>query len=169
MKKLLVAAMCCMTLGLGTVWAQDNAPQGRNGRMGMRGNTNIQLADTAITNHLGLDDEQLTKIEALNASYQEQMKAQMSKRPARGAGKEEREALMNGLKQLKQEHMHQLREIMGTELYIQYLETAIERTGFRNNMNRGPQMGGGQGQHRMRGGFGGPGGGLGGDGFEPQF
>ena len=153
-----------MTLGLGTTIAQNDAPQGvgRQGRMGMRGN--IQLADTSITNHLGLAEEQLAQIEVLNNSYQEQMKEQVGKRPSRGSGKEEREGIMNNIKLLRQNHQKQLREILGTDLYIQYLETALEQASFRGAMNRGPQTGGtpyGSRPQRVRG-MGGPGG-FGGD------
>lgn len=156
MKKLLVAILCGMTLSLGSALAQNDAPQGvgRQGRMGMRGNSALQLADTTITNHLGLNPDQMASIEALNEKYQEQMKAQAGKRPSRDAGKGEREAIMNNMKQLRQTHLNELREILGTDLYIQYLETALERASFRVGMNRGPQqMGGpnGGGQHRMRG------------------
>lgn len=175
MKKLVFAVICCFSLSLGTMMAQDqNGRQGRRGRQ-MR-DFAIQLADTSITNHMELTPEQFEQIDALNKNYSETLKEKMGapgesgKRPSR----EEREARMQEMKTLRQQGNKKLREVLGTEAYIEYLEKALERAAAMPGM-RGP---GGQGQRRgnggfegapggfeggPQGGFGGPGGGFGGE------
>jgi len=140
----------------------------------MRG-MEVQLADTSITNHMALTPEQFDQINALNQNYADTMKEKMgapgesSKRPSR----EEMQARMEEMKTLRQQANKKLREVLGTEAYIEYLEKALERASMMRGM-RGP---GGQGQRRGNGGFegapegfqgapggfGGPGGGFGGE------
>jgi len=140
----------------------------------MRG-MNIQLADTAITNHMGLTVEQLEQIAIINQHFDEAMKAKMGNRSETGKklSKEEREARSNEIKTMRKQARKELREVLGTELYIQYLEEAADRMPMRGFGGPGMSgdMQGGQGR-RMRGGFeggseggfGGPGGGFGGPG-----
>ena len=178
MKKTIFAALCCMVLSLGSAMAQDEMPQtqgGPRGGRGMRGRAEIQLADTAITNHMDLTPDQQNAITALNAAYMEKVEAGMSNRDENGKklSKEERKARQEQMKSMRQEGRKQLREVLGTELYIQYLEEAADRMPMMGGMRgMGPQggtngQGGQRGQRGQRGGgFGGGddfGGGFGGE------
>ena len=73
MKKILLAAICCMTIATSSVLAQDQ-PQRRGMRDGFRQQM-FQLADTSITNQLNLTTAQQVEIAKLNENYLEQMKA----------------------------------------------------------------------------------------------
>lgn len=174
-KKILMAAMCCLTLSMGSALAQNEMPEGRNGRPmrggahgGMRGMEVV--ADTAITNHMGLTEDQLKRVEEINANYQAQMQEMMSqgRRSQEGMrlSREEREARMQQITAQKKEARQQLRSVLGDELYIQYLETQLDRLpsmmigrggfgGEHHGPRGGGRMGGGRmGGGRMDGGFG---------------
>ena len=153
MKKILCAAICCMTLGLGNVLAQDQMPQGRNTtRGGMRGSAEM-IADTTITNHLGISDEQISQINKLNTEYQEKVKEMMTKPNEDGKrlSREDREARMKQIGTQKQEARQQLRKILGDDLYITYLEKRLDQHPMMGAA-AGGRMGGGQmGGRRMGG------------------
>jgi len=168
MKKILMTVICCLTIGLGSVIAQDQ-PQGR----GMRGpgrQQMFQLADTAITNHMNLTTDQQVQIAQLNENFQEQMKegGERGKR----LDKEARQAQRAKFDAQRTEARKQLRAILGTELYIEYLERTIDRrsmmmVGPRGQRPDGPNMRGraarpdGVGNAFRGGGFG--------DGFGEDF
>ena len=88
MKKILLAAICCMTMMTNSVLAQDQ-PQRRGMRDGFRQQM-FQLADTAITNQLNLTTAQQVEIAKLNENYLEEMKADGEK--GKKLDKEAREA-----------------------------------------------------------------------------
>lgn len=176
MKKTLCAALCCMTLGLGTAMAQNEMPN-RPARGGMRTGTEM-VADTTIINHLSdtISVEQLKQIEAINENYRAKMQEMMTQRSTDGRrmGREDREARMAQIKQNKAAARKELREVLGDELYIEYLEAQLDRSPFmamgmgarggQGMGQRGGQgMGGGRPRGGQRGGFGG--GGFGGDDF----
>lgn len=147
MKKILLAAICCMTMATSNVLAQDQ-PQ----RRGMRGGDRMQMfqvADTAITNHLNLTTAQQVEIAKLNENYREQMKADAEN--GKKLNKETREARRAQMEAQRAESRKQLRAILGTELYIEYLEKALDR---RPMMMMGGQRGprpDGQNMQRGRG------------------
>ncbi|MBR5717160.1 MAG: hypothetical protein IKX59_11280 [Bacteroidales bacterium] len=123
MKRILLAAICCMAIGMGSVMAQDQS----HGR-GMRGQGRqqmFQLADTAITNHMNLTADQQVQIAQLNESFQEQMKAGGER--GKRLDKETRQAQRTQIEAKRTEARKQLRAILGTELYIEYLEKALDR------------------------------------------
>lgn len=170
MKKLVIAAICCFSLCVGSVMGQDQ--DGRQNRQvrGMRGgmrNAPVQLADTSITNHLEITPEQIQKVEELNQNFAESMKVKMTSfsQMNKNTSREEREARMAEVRALRQEANKQLREVLGTEAYIQYLETALERASAMRSM-RGPGSNNHGQRPMMRGGFGGGPEGFGGPGFE---
>lgn len=170
MKKLVIAAICCFSLCVGSVMGQDqNGRQNRQAR-GMRGgmrNAPVQLADTSITNHLELTPEQMQKVEELNQNFAESMKAKMASfsQMNKNASREEREARMAEVRALRQQANKDLREALGTDNYIIYLETALERASAMRTM-RAPGPGNPGQRPMMRGGFGGGPEGLGGPGLE---
>lgn len=156
MKKILLAAICCMAIATSDVMAQDQ-PQGR----GMRGAGRMQMfqvADTAITNQLNLTTAQQVEIAKLNENYIEQMKADAEK--GKKLDKETREARRAQMEATRAEGRKQLRAILGTELYIEYLEKALDRRPMMMGGPRG-QRPDGQNMQRSRGMRGG--GGFGGD------
>ena len=138
MKKILLAAICCMTMMTCSVLAQDQ-PQRRGMRDGFRQQM-FQVADTAITNQLNLTTAQQVEIAKLNESYLEQMKADGEK--GKKVDKETRVARRAQMEAKRAEGRKQLRAILGTELYIEYLEKALDRR---------PMMGGQRGQNMQRG------------------
>lgn len=166
MKKTFLVTISCMMLSIGSAMAQGEMPQGgRQGHGGMHSGMRPgmeMIADTTITNHMNLSDEQLKKIDELNADYQAKMKAMISQRGEAGRrmSREDREGRMQLIKDQKTAARQQLRAVLGDELYIQYLECQLDRTpammmgggnrGGRARMGEG-RMGGG----RMGGGFGG--------------
>lgn len=170
MKKLVFTALCCFSLCVGSIMAQSQeARQGRQLR-GMRGMNNapVQLADTAITNHLELTPEQILQVDQLNQKFATEMKAKMMEVAQAGkkASREEREASMTELVNIRKQANKELREVLGTENYIVYLETALERAAMMRNMRpAGNQMqrpnhggfssGRGAGRSGRGGGFGG--------------
>lgn len=157
MKKSFLAALCCLSLSVGSLMAQDNA-RAQFGRQGgsRNGRSVEQIADTAITNHLGLQAEQLTQVEALNARYKEQLQAQqkgLTTDGRRSASREDREARVQQFREMRQQFRSELHVILGDSLYIQYLEQSLDRqpmmmaprggmNGF--NQGRGARMGGGR-------------------------
>ena len=147
MKKILMAAICCMTMATSNIVAQDQ-PQ----RRGMRGADRqqmFQMADTAITNHLNLTTAQQVEIAKLNESYREQMKADGEK--SRKLDKEARQARRAEMEARRAEGRKQLRAILGTELYIEYLEKALDRQpAMMMGGQRGPRPDG-QTMQRARG------------------
>ncbi len=168
MKKIILAAICCVTIGFGSAMAQDQQEE-RGGRGKRGGQEMVQLADTSITNHMNLTAPQLAKIAELNADFKAQVEANSGKKEkGKKLSKEEREAQRVQMEASKSEGRKQLREILGTELYIEYLEKALDRrpmmSGPRGQMGNGGQRGNrGQRMQRSRdfgndnfgGGFGG--------------
>ena len=143
MKKILLAAICCMTIATSSVLAQDQ-PQRRGMRDGFRQQM-FQLADTSITNQLNLTTAQQVEIAKLNENYLEQMKADGEK--GKKIDKETREARRAQMEAKRAEGRKQLRAILGTELYIEYLEKALDRRPMMGGQ-RGPRP---DGQNMQRG------------------
>ena len=166
MKKILLAAICCMTMMTNSVVAQDH-PQRRGMRDGFRQQM-FQVADTAITNQLNLTTAQQVEIAKLNESYLEEMKADGEK--GKKVDKETREARRAQMEAKRAEGRKQLRAILGTELYIEYLEKALDRRPMMMGGQRGPRPDG-QNMQRGRGmrGGGGFGGEFGGRAFSEEF
>lgn len=154
MKKTILAALCCLTLSAGSLVAQDNA-HSQFGRQGRGGRSVEQIADTAITNHLDLQPEQLTQVEALNTRYKEQLQAQQKgfATDGRRMSREDREARVQQFRQTRQQFRAELRTILGDSLYIQYLEESLDRQPMsmapRGGMNGFNQGGGRMGNGRM--------------------
>ena len=146
MKKILLAAICCMTMMTSSVVAQDH-PQRRGMRDGFRQQM-FQVADTAITNQLNLTTAQQVEIAKLNESYLEEMKADGEK--GKKVDKETREARRAQMEAKRAEGRKQLRAILGTELYIEYLEKALDRRPMMMGGQRGPRPDG-QTMQRARG------------------
>lgn len=183
MKKRILTAICCMALTAASVMAQEAELGQRGSRMrgGMRGGAEPQLADTTITNHMGLTDEQNLSIAKLNNEYKLQLTTSMRSRGDNGKrmSREEREAAMDKIKELKAEGRKQLRVILGDELYISYLEQSLDRMPafgmMRGGMREGgfgqggPRGGQGGAQHMMHGAGGFGGGGFGGGDFGSDF
>lgn len=144
MKKILLAAICCMTMMTSSVLAQDQ-PQRRGMRDGFRQQM-FQVADTAITNQLNLTTAQQVEIAKLNENYLEEMKADGEK--GKKLDKEAREARRAQMEAKRAEGRKQLRAILGTELYIEYLEKALDRRPMMMGGQRGPRP---DGQNMQRG------------------
>ena len=132
-----------MTIATSSVLAQDQ-PQRRGMRDGFRQQM-FQLADTSITNQLNLTTAQQVEIAKLNESYLEQMKADGEK--GKKVDKETREARRAQMEAKRAEGRKQLRAILGTELYIEYLEKALDRRQMMGGQ-RGPRP---DGQNMQRG------------------
>lgn len=133
------------------------------GRMQM-----FQLADTTITNQMGLTSAQQVEIAKLNENYREQLKADNEK--GKKLDKETREARRAQMEATRAEGRKQLRAILGTELYIEYLEKSLDRRPMMVGGPRG-QRPDGQNMQRSRGmrGGGGFGGDFGGRAFSEDF
>ena len=155
-----------MAIATSDVMAQDQ-PQGR----GMRGSGRMQmfqLADTTITNQMDLTSTQQVEIAKLNENYREQLKADNEK--GKKVDKETREARRAQMEAKRAEGRKQLRAILGTELYIEYLEKSLDRRPMMVGGPRG-QRPDGQNMQRSRGmrGGGGFGGDFGGRAFSEDF
>ena len=106
----------------------------------------FQVADTAITNQLNLTTAQQVEIAKLNENYREQMKADAEN--GKKLNKETREARRAQMEAKRAESRKQLRAILGTELYIEYLEKALDRRPMMMGGQRGPRP---DGQNMQRG------------------
>lgn len=151
MKKFLMAAMCCM-LCAATLMAQnkgDQRPRGMNVQQ-MNAVPVQMVADTTISNHIGLTAKQMQKIDELNKAFVEKMRAEMAKR--RGNGKtlteEERKAYQQEAADVRHASLKELRAIMGDDKYIEYLEKSLDDM-FHKTFGRAQ---GGQGRPAPRGG-----------------
>lgn len=142
MKKILWAALCCMIIGTSAVWAQQQQGRGERQR---GGRAMVQLADTSILNQMGLTTAELVKVAELNEAFKEQLKEQGGQRErGKRLSDEEREAQRTAMAAKVAEGRKQLRKILGTERYIEYLEKLVDR--------RPMMMGGQHGQRPgMRG------------------
>ena len=106
----------------------------------------FQVADTAITNQLNLTTAQQVEIAKLNENYREQMKADAEN--GKKLNKETREARRAQMEAKRAESRKQLRAILGTELYIEYLEKTLDRRPMMMGGQRGPRP---DGQNMQRG------------------
>jgi len=167
--------MACMLLVCAGAVAQ-NRQGGRNrGNHQARMFQPLAVIDTAIINHIGLSEEMLKEVYTLQSDQEEEAKKAMEgMMPERG--KRMSEDAMKGMQEkmtaTKSEFRGQLRNLIGDEMYITYLEKSLDMRGMFGGRNM--QMGGGMqrgngdwGGQGNQGGFGGgvPGGGFGGGDF----
>lgn len=151
MKKTILAALFCFTLGIGNAMAQEEMtefPQQnqmrRNGshmrQLGngsMRQGAEMLLADTTILNQISLTPAEREGIDRLNANFQEAVHALMNKREnGKRISREEAQARMEQIKELKAQGRQELRTLLGDDTYIYYLEQLLDRR---------PQFGGNRG------------------------
>lgn len=161
MKKIIFSLVCMLLICSAAV--AQNRGGNRNRQGGGRGFQPMAVIDTAVVNHIGLSEELLAQVYALKDAQAEEAKEQMSKMmPERGKrmNEEARAEMMEKMAAMKQGFRKQLRALIGDEMYIAYLEKALDT----RNMNMMRPMQGGQG-FGGQGGFGGgmpQGGGFGG-------
>ena len=151
MKKLMIAALCCM-LCTSAMMAQ-----------GQRKMTTTQMnavpvqmvADTTITNHMELTAAQKQKINELNKAFVEKVRTEMSENRAKGKRmtEEERDAFQKKSAEARKAALKELRQVMGDDKYIEYLEKSLDDM-FHKSFGRGM---GGHGQGGPRSGQGGRG------------
>lgn len=157
MKKMLSCLVCMFIICAGAV-AQNR--QGNNNRQNNgRQFQHMSVIDTAIINHMGLSEELLSQVLALQAKQQnmakEQMSNMMSQRNQR-MSEVDRKGMAEKMVQMKATFRKELRELIGVDNYIAYLEKQIDtpRPAFGG---RQMQMNG-QGGQGQRGNWGGQGG-----------
>lgn len=165
MKKMLFACACMLLIFTG-VMAQNR--QGGRRQGGPRFQP-AAVIDTAVINHIGLTDEVLAQVLVLQEKQAELAKTEMGQNMQRGQrmSAENREKMMENLKLMKQKFRLQLRELIGDEKYIQYLEASVDQRqtfpgGMQMRQGQMPQGGFGGGRGGFEGGQGGFGGGFGG-------
>lgn len=152
------------------------AQGGPRGNRGGRGGFNMdQVVDTAVINKLDLQPEVVAQVLELQASKADAIKEQMEKLGKRGnnRNKEQREAMQKEREEFNAAYRAELRQILGDETYITYLEKMLDNRGMmgmpRMNMNgQGFGQGGFPGGEGGFPGGGGFGGGFGGGGFGPM-
>lgn len=155
MKKLMLAALCCMMSF--SSFAQEQQMNSLRQRMPQaQVQANIQMpmqmvADTTITNKMDLSPEQLQKVVDLNAAFASSYKSLIAEsHPVQGSrmSREDREAFQQKLVSARQEARKQLRDILGDEAYINYLELCLDN---QQRMPMGPR-GNGRNTQMLRGG-----------------
>lgn len=164
MKKVLVCLACMLLVCAGAV--AQNRQGGRNNRQGNgRQFQPMAVIDTAVINHIGLSDEVLAQVYALQekqaAVAEEQMKGMMPERGKRMT-EEARNEMQEKTTKMKAAFRLELRNLIGDESYITYLEKQLDSRGMFGG--RQMQMGGMNGQRGNWGGQGGQGGFGGGQG-----
>ncbi len=147
MKLKLMLTLVCLSLAA-CVFAQN----GQNGRQrGQRGNFDM-VVDTAVINRIGLDKATLDKVLALQQSKQTEMQNLMqNSRPQRGQrlSDEERKAMEEKRTAFVKGYRTELRNILGTEKYVEYLEKQVDSRqmgGMRPQQRQGGNRGGQQRQ-----------------------
>lgn len=148
MKKLLLAGFCCIGLFLSHAMAQGQSHH----RGSQMGEINIQLADTTITSRMQLTAEQQQQIRLINQNFADSIKTNMT--PASAEQRPSREELiqrMNRMILLREEGYQQLRQVLGTEDYITYLENALIRAVMRPGGPNGAHHGQTRGQRHRQG------------------
>lgn len=168
MKKTLFLAGICLAMCL-SAFAQNergNRPNGQRMRMNFDA-----VVDTAVINHIGLDDAVLQQVYQLQTTKQEEQRAMFqNNRRERGQRMtdEERKAMQEKRQAFTDQYRKDLRALIGDQLYITYLEKMLDRQSMmrfqRGNFGGGNPMGG-QRQGGQRGGFGNDNGGGFGGGF----
>ncbi len=164
MKKIFFTmALCCMTC-TSVMMAQDNtqskAPRNMNAR-NMNAVPVQMLADTTVSNHIGLSVEQMEQINVLNKAYVEKVRTAMKSRPDRGSKMDDktRETFQKLAADSRNEALKDLRKIMGDDKYIEYLEKSLDKaflTMTSRHSGQGAPHGGIQGGGPRSGQGGGP-------------
>lgn len=150
MKKLLMLAGLCLAI-CSSVVAQDFGQGGRQG--GQRGPRRQMdaVVDTAIINHMDLNQEVLQQVYKLQEAKQAEQKEAMGNMRQRGQrmSEEGRKEFMEKQQAFTAQYRKELRALIGDENYITYLEKMLDRRPMFGGMQRGGmprgQMGGGQG------------------------
>lgn len=169
---MLWAAICCLILGSATTLvAQNENGRQRTSRRG--GMPTIALVDTAITNAMQLEAPVQAVIGQINARYAQAMRQHVEtmRQMGQNASDEERQAMMQNMKAQRYLGYQQLRQALGDETYILYLQEALDKQATMQQgrgMNRRQPMGGG-GENRRGGNRRGVGAGFGGDDFGSSF
>lgn len=167
MKKTIMAALFCFTLGIGNAMAQDEMtefPQQNQmrhagshmrqmGQGSMRQGAEMLLADTTILNQISLTPAEREGIDRLNANFQEAVNALMNKREnGKRISREEAMARMEQLKELRTQGRQELRALLGDDTYIYYLELLLDkRPQFGGNRGMMPAGNGMHGRSRFNG------------------
>lgn len=157
MKVKMILAALCLCICLGTMAQRPN--RGRSATPNMARPANA-IVDTAILNKMNLEAKMLSEILALKETKQAEFTQEM-----KSAHLEKGKKMDNAARKAFQEkhatfmasYRTELRKIMGTELYISYLEKQVDnRRVMRNNMRpRTHNMDNDfRGDRRQRGGFG---------------
>jgi hypothetical protein len=168
MKKKLMAIALCLMMGLTAVMAQDN-----NNRRQQQRRAPQQMdavVDTAVLNKMDIEAAVMEQILALQTTKQAEQKAQMEARRAANTGSDgkrvkltdeqreaQREANLKEEAEFKAGYRAQLRQLLGDETYIQYLERLVDaRATMRMPMpSQNRQNGQSNMPQGMPGGFGG--------------
>jgi len=151
MKKLIIIAALhlafCLSL-IGQVYKDYDRQGGQRQRRSMD-----MVVDTAVINHIDLNAEVLQKVYALQESKQQQQRELMQgMRPGKGQrmSEEERKAIAEKREAFTSAYRKELRELIGDEAYILYLEKMLDRQGMmrmggaRIQGQQNGQRGGGQ-------------------------
>lgn len=156
MKKLMMLAGLCLMVSISAV-AQDfqGNRQGRGPRRQMDA-----VVDTAIINHMNLDEAVLQKVYQLQEAKAQEQRESMGQTRQRGQrmSEEDRQAFMDKMQAFKTQYRKDLRAIIGDDAYILYLEKSLDNRAM--NFMRGGQGRPMGGQRPMGGDF--NGGGFGG-------
>ncbi len=152
MKKIVILAGICLTMCFSAI-AQNNQRQG-----GQRGPRMMDaVVDTAIINHMGIDDAVLKKIYELQESKQAEQKEMMKNaRPEKGQkmSEEARKAMQEKREAFTAQYRKELRALIGDETYIAYLEKKVDRSVMMRFGGQRQGQGGQRGGQRQGGGFG---------------
>lgn len=123
MNKKFLTALCCLTLSISVLTAQNNE-RGNGGRGGRHA---IQLVDTNVTSQLSLSSDKTKAIEDLNTKYAQEVSAMMPQDRSSRPSEDEMKANMEKMKEVRKTYLKQVRSLLGDNLYIQYLEEVSER------------------------------------------
>ena len=164
MKKFLFLAGICLSMSM-ALMAQDNHRRGGGRRMPFSIDA---VVDTAVINHIGLEDAVLQQVYKLQetkmAEQREQMENGMRRERGQRPSEEELAAMREKRQAFTDQYRQQLRALIGDQLYITYLEKMLDRQATMRFNRMGGQRGGGQAFPQGGQGFGG-GNGFGNDGF----
>ena len=160
MKKCMILLALCLTM-CAVAMAQNRPQRGGNNHQMMQAGQHMPapnadaVVDTTIINHIGLSDDVLAKVYNLQQAKKESLGAMMREmRPERGTRmtEEQSKAFTEKRSEFVTNYRKELRELIGDEAYINYLEKQLDSRSLSQGMRRGGNQRGGQRPDEMHGG-----------------
>lgn len=153
MKKILfiTSLMLCLCMG---AFAQQQRQPGQRGGNQMRAQRQMDaVVDTAVINHMDLEQALLDQVYALQNTKQAELRESMQQTRQRGQRwtEEQRKEMMEQRAAFNQQYRKELRTLLGDETYILYLEKLLDHQSHARFNGMGGQPRPGQAEMHQRG------------------